>query len=246
MGFLLAMIFLFLTLAAPQKPASKFEVASIKLNNTGDGSSTIRAQPGGWTAVNVTVMQIVRSAFQVQEFQMYGQPSWFSSQRYDIEAKAPSGVAIDKAEVWQPMVHALLAERFDLVYHKEIRELPVYALVAAKGGHKLKKADPKTCVQPPEGPCGGFNASSRQIMGDHVSMDAFAVRLGRSMGRIVMNKTDVEGIFDLLLQWTPEGQDGDNPSIYTALQEQLGLRLESTKGPVEVFVIDRVERPSEN
>ena len=242
--------------AAPQKPALSFDVASIKPNNSGDRSSVVLPRPGGgFTATNVTMMQLMRFGFSIQEFQVSGQPNWFNTERFDMEAKADVP-GEPQAAVWQPMLQALLADRFKLAFHKEQRAMPAYDLVVSKNGHKLQRVEPGECLPPPAGMCGTFRASSSQIIGDRVSMEAFATRLTRSMGRTVVDKTQLEGVFNLLLQWTADPQiglqvgapppDGGGPSIFTALQEQLGLRLEATKNPVEVYVIDRVERPSDN
>jgi len=200
-------------------------------------------------------MQLMRFAFQIQEFQVSGQPSWFNTERFDIAARAPRGVAADKADAWQEMLGTLLVDRFKLTYHVEPREQSVYELIVSRNGHKLKPAPRTDCVPPVPGQC-GFRASVGQLIGDQVTMEAFATRLSRSLGQTVVNKTSLEGAFDFLLQWTPDlmaalpadpvAPRGGGPSIFTALQEQLGLRLEPAKGPVEVFVIDHVERPSEN
>jgi len=241
----------------PQKPALSFDVASIKPNNSGGRNSVVLPRPGGgFTATNVTMMQLMRFGFSIQEFQVSGQlPNWFNIERFDIEARADVQ-GEPRAEVWQPMLQALLADRFKLAFHKEVRAMPAYDLIVSKNGHKLQRVEPGECLPPPAGMCGTFRASTSQIIGDRVSMEAFATRLTRSMGRTVVDKTKVEGVFNLLLQWTPDPQpgvqvdapppDGGGPTIFTALQEQLGLRLEATKNPVEVYVIDRVERPSEN
>jgi uncharacterized protein (TIGR03435 family) len=242
-------------LATPQERPAAFEVESIRVNKTGDPSSNLVPRRGGFSAVNVTLMQLARFAFQIQEFQIAGQPAWFNAERYDIEARSRPEIESERAEVWQPMVQNLLARRFGLAYHIEQREQSVYELLVVRNGHKLKPAQNTDCVFPTPSRC-GFRARSGEIIGDQVSMEAFATRLSRSIGRTVVNKTNLDGVFDLVVQWTPESDLGlrndlaalpaGGPSIFTALQEQLGLRLEAAKGPIEVFVIDRVERPSEN
>jgi len=255
-------LLLSLTIAAGSAVAQQtvpraFEVASIKLNNSGDGSSAVIPRPGGGlTATNVNLIQLLRFGFQIQEYQIAGQPNWATARRFDIEARAGGNTAELPADAWQPMLQQLLADRFKLTFHREQREVPVFELVVARNGHKLQKATLDDCSAPPAGSCGTFRASSQQIIGDRVSMDAFATRLSRSLGRTVTNKTNVEGVFNLTLQWTPDAQlnpqpetptqNGAGPSIFTAMQEQLGLRLESAKGRAEVLVIDRVEQPSEN
>ena len=241
-----------------QQPALSFDVASIKPNKSGSGDASINGRPGGsFSAVNVTMMQLMRNAFGIQEYQVSGQPPWFNSERFDIEAKPSPEIAKQGDRlIWQPMLQALLADRFKLTYHKEKKDMPAYELVVSKSGHKLQKAEPGDCNPPLAGNC-GFRASSNQIIGDRVSMEMFATRLSRSLGRTVVDKTTLSGVFNLTLKWTPDptqfglppdasAPDGTGPTIFTAMQEQLGLRLEGIRVPVDAFVIDRVERPSEN
>jgi uncharacterized protein (TIGR03435 family) len=240
---------------AAQQPAPEFEVASIKLSTAGDSNAMLAPSKGRFSATNVTLMQLVRFAFQIQEFQVSGQPSWFTTERYDIEAKAPPDVSAEQAEVWQRMLQRLLADRFRLTYRIEQRDQSVFELVVSRGGHKLTQVQPSNCATSVPGEC-GFLASAGRIRGSQVSMDALATRLSRSIARTVVNKTGVDGVFNLLLEWMPDSQlalrpdqpgpDPGGPSIFTALQEQLGLRLESANGSIPVYVIDRVERPSEN
>jgi bla regulator protein blaR1 len=147
------------------------------------------------------------------------------------------------------MFQSLLADRFKLVLHRELKEVSAFALVVAKSGSKLKLADPNKCSQATA--C-GFRASRSEIIGTKVTMDDLARRLSRSLGRMVIDKTDLKGNFDLTQQWTPEqnvplGPGATaSPEIFAAIQDQLGLRLESTRAPVETLVIDHAERPSEN
>ena len=243
--------------AGAQNARLTFDVASIKPNSSGDGNSAVIPRPGGGlTATNVNLIQRLRFGFQSQEYQIAGQPNWATTRRYDIEARAGGNAAELPTDAWQPMLQNLLADRFKLAFHREQREVPIFELVVARNGHKLQKASLDDCVAPPAGPCGTFRASSQQIIGDRVSMDAFATRLSRSLGRTVTNETGIDGAFNLTLQWTPDAQltpqpdaptqNGAGPSIFTAMQEQLGLRLESAKGRTEVLVIDRVELPSDN
>lgn len=192
---------------------------------------------------------MVRTAYNVQEFQISGQPGWFGTERYDIEAKMPPNT---KPEDAMRMFQSLLADRFQLALHKETRNVSALALVVARNGHKLTAADRSKCDPTnPNGGC-GFRASPTEIIGAAVSMQQLATRLSRSLGLMVVDKTELRGAFDLALRWTnddatPLGPGASaGPALYVALQEQLGLRLESTKTPVETLIIDRVERPSEN
>jgi uncharacterized protein (TIGR03435 family) len=233
--------------AIAQNARLEFEVASLKPNKSGSGSAISGLLQGDrFSSTNVTLSQMVRTAYGVQEFQIAGQPGWFDSERFDIEAKIGPDA---KPGDWQLMFQSLLADRFKLVLHRELKEVSAFALVVAKSGSKLKLADPNKCSQATA--C-GFRASRSEIIGTKVTMDDLARRLSRSLGRMVIDKTDLKGNFDLTLQWTPEqnvplGPGATaSPEIFAAIQDQLGLRLESTRAPVETLVIDHAERPSEN
>lgn len=160
-------------------------------------------------------------------------------------------------------VQALLADRFQLKIHRESKEAPVYALLVGKNGPKFKPSEIPAGVER-RGPM--LRMSRSEISGQGVQLDMLATTLSNLLGRPVIDRTDLKGAFDIALQWTPDpGQAGamfggppppgvqappppdpNGPSIFTAVQEQLGLRLESQKGPVEMIVIDRVEKPSDN
>lgn len=234
-----------------------FEVASIKPNAATDHRISIQIAPGGrFVATGVPLRFLIGMAYNVRDFQIVGAPDWVGSQAWDVNAKAESSDGRISMEQMRPMMKALLAERCGMKAHEETKELPVYDLVAAKGGHKLKEAS------------GGqenrqFRMGRGQIKANGVSMEALAQQLGQQLGRKVIDKTGVTGAFDVELNWTPEpGQgmgpfggpppgampqaDSSGPSIFTALQEQLGLKMESSKGPVPVIVIDSISKPTEN
>jgi uncharacterized protein (TIGR03435 family) len=228
-----------------QSATPSFEVASVKSNNSGSGNSSSRGLGNRYVATNVTVVQMLRNAYGIQEFQIAGGPGWVGVDRFDIEGTMAPG---SKPADWQPMLQTLLAERFKLAFHRESRQASIYSLVVAKSGHKLTPGDRAKC--PNVTGC-GFNASPTQIVGESVSMSQLAARLSRSIGIPVEDNTGLTGLFDLKLEWTVEDQfvgrgASASPTIFPAIQEQLGLRLESTRGPVETLVIDRVERPTEN
>jgi uncharacterized protein (TIGR03435 family) len=188
---------------------------------------------------------MLRNAYGIQEFQIAGGPAWTALDRFDVDAAMPAG---SKPTDWQPMLQTLLADRFKLTFHREQRQGPIYSLGVAKNGHKLTPGDTSKC--PDTGGC-GLNASPSQIVGRSVSMDQLAARLSRSLGIPVVNNTGVNGLFDLTLEWTVEDQfvgrgASASPTIFPAIQEQLGLRLDSSRGPVETLVIDRVEKPMED
>jgi bla regulator protein BlaR1 len=271
-----------------QTPASgpTFEVASIKRNNSGDERVMLRNQPGGrFNATNVTLRMLIRQAYQLQDFQIVGGPSWLNDDHFDIVAKA-DGTAQDGFAAQmrgggptqvQLMIRALLTERFKLVVHNETKDLPIYALILARSdrrlGPELKKSDTDCAAlaaarrggppPPPPGPgqpmpCGIRMGMGTLVMGG-ASLSQFASSLGMSAGRIVIDKTGLTGPFDLNLTWTPDQMaqrppgapdlppiDPNGPSIFTAVQEQLGLKLDSQRGLVEVLVIDKAELPTPN
>src|SRR5262245_27113641 len=228
--------------ALAQNARPEFEVASVKRNNSGSRNSSIGPQGNRFVATNVTLTQLVRTAYNVQEFQISGQPGWFGVEPYDIEAKLPADA---KPADWPQMLQALLADRFQLALHKESRSTSVLALVVARNGHKLTPAKSPNCDPSNPKPGCGFRASPSEIIGSGVSMEQLATRLSRSLGLTVVDRTGVTGAFDLEVRWTNdeatplERGATAGPALYAAIQDQLGLRLESAKAPVEMLIIDR-------
>ncbi len=253
---------------AQTRPA--FEVASVKPNNSGGSDFDDVFRPGGrYNAVNITVRQLIRSAYRLQGFQIVSEPSWITSDRFDIVAKSatelPPPRDPDTFFVGSLMLQTLLADRFKLAVHHETRELPVFALVKArrdgKVGPQLRSPeidcrlwDRKTEV--PAGFCGGIRTGPGRFTGKGATMRQLVLNLSPRVGRIVLDRTGLTGTFDLDLEWTPASPPVDPTtnapavssdlglSIFTALQEQLGLKLDSTTGPVDVLVVDHVERPT--
>jgi len=240
--------------------AEVFEVAVIR-PNPGDttGHSHIWSSPadGHLKAQNVTAMGLIQFAYAMPETRIVGGPGWARSAKWDMEAKADASVdeqlrGLDPGEARQRkqhMLQALLADRFGLKVHEETRVLPVYALVVAKGGFKFQPSTMNgTSIS---------NGNGRiAVQGSDHTVALLAEQLARTLGRVVVDKTGVDGRFDLTLQWSSDdaSQGGpgaaslaaDGPSLFTAIQEQLGLKLESEKGPVPILVIDHLEMPSEN
>jgi uncharacterized protein (TIGR03435 family) len=250
----------------------QFEVASVKPDHAGAGGSSIRIAPGGrLTASNASLRSLITAAYQVRDFQVVGGPAWIDSDRFDIEAKGQGSAG---GEQISQMLQALLAERFQLLIHRETREMPGYVLRVGKNGPKLSAAGESGCFdagagvpppapqprQPPFRPCGGFNLARDRMDGAKVTMARLASVLSRVLGRSVVDRTGLDGIYDVSLRWTADETqgflapvepvaaiaDGSGISLFSALSEQLGLRLEAQKGPVEVIAIDRALRPSEN
>jgi uncharacterized protein (TIGR03435 family) len=263
--------------AASKVPA--YEVASIKPDKSGTNMTMFRTTPVGFSATNVPLKMLIQDAYGVEDNQILGAPGWVGSARYDIEAKVSSSdtdalhdLSPDQRKL---MLRPLLADRFQLKVHTEVRDLPILALVIAKGGpklHEAKRGDTypngiKGFDGEPGGP-GLMHMGPGQLTAQGLPMSSVAQLLSQQLRRTVQDKTGLTGKYDFTLQWTPDvggspmmkgpdaGQQGpggpppptDNggPSIFTAIQEQLGLKLESQKGPVDVLVIDHVEMPSAN
>lgn len=218
---------------------TEFDVVSIHPNHTGEQSYSIRTPPGGrFTARNITVRALVEYALDLKDFQIVNLPGWCDSERYDIEAKASVQDVIDP-EGLRPLIRKLLESRFHFAAHRDTKELPLYSLTALKGAAKLH-------------PNSGTPGHSSDWGRDHINATAVTVaEFGRlleaQLDRVVEDDAGIQGVFDFRLKWVPE-QSGDisGPSLFTAIQEQYGLKLESKKGPVAVTVVDRLEPPSDN
>jgi uncharacterized protein (TIGR03435 family) len=228
----------------PAQPPQNFEVAVIRPSQvaTSSGSSLNLFEGGRLRITNEPVKLLIRLAFQVQNSQIVGGPSWMDSDRYDIEAKSGLPGTILPSQL-HPLMESLLIDRFHLKFHWEMRDLQVLALTVAKGGPKLKPAS--------EGEASAANTSGgahkSQLAATGTSMALLAGYIGNRLGRIVVDKTQLSGSYDFTLLWAPdEGADSPAPPLVTALRDQLGLRLESLKSPTKVLVIDSLERPSEN
>jgi uncharacterized protein (TIGR03435 family) len=251
-----------------------FEVASIKRNVSGDPGASIRVQPGGqMTVTNNSLYNLIRNAYGTQRFEMVPGPklpSWIDSDRWDILAKAPAG-APEVQEQMQLRLRSLLEDRFTLVARREMREMPIYELVVARSGQlgpQIKQSGDECAaqgraraagVQPPPLPAGGFcgtRTGNGSVSMKGVPLSNFVRNLGGMTGRFVIDKTGLTGPFDLDLQWAADpsgaaaapgqGAPPDDVSLFAAMQEQLGLKLEAKRAPVEVLIIDSAERPTED
>jgi uncharacterized protein (TIGR03435 family) len=255
-------------IARAQVAGPVFDVVSIKPATSGDTRVTNRVQPGGrYTATNITLRQLIRDAYRVQEFQIVGGPGWMNLDRFDIVAKAEGNPSVG---LMARMRQTLLTDRFKVVTHTETREMPVYALIVkqtGKLGPKLRPSSercgdpskPASQLQPGQVPC-GISGGAGRLSTRGTPMTEFAHFLSFSTDRAVLDRTGLTGPFALELEWTPDplqaapltGADGRagasdldaRPSLFTAVQEQLGLKLESTRGPVDVIVIEHAERPT--
>jgi uncharacterized protein (TIGR03435 family) len=298
-----------------KKPS--FEVTSVKPSAPlGNGPIRIGGGTQGdrFTMNNATLRMLLQTAYQGADntplsgqMQIFGGPSWMESDRYDVQAKADCHGGTIPREQLQLMVQSLLEERFKLKAHLETRELPIYNLVAAKDGPKIKRSADQTPVTPafrPPSPCeaasgaapppfpppgrgnpfapgspvprGAFmmmmSSSSMTVRAGAAPFPTLVRMLQQQLGRMVVDKTGLEGLFDFELTFSPEGLQSPFggrglplppgggpplgnaaapsaadpvPSLFTALQE-LGLKLDSAKGPVSVLVIDSVEKPTED
>ncbi len=278
--------------ATPQaeaKAPQSFEVASIKPSAEDGRRVMFGISPGGrFNASGVSVKMLIQQAFDIRDFQITGGPGWLSSERYDIVAKAETSLTRENLKV---MLQSLLAERFNFKFHRETRELPIYALVVGRSGPKLHKSETQTDLPeegaaqkdpPPGGQGGSPLADVRAVRGpggkgamirlgrgqlgaQMAGIKDLAMLLAQQIGRPGVDRTGLEGKYDFNLEWTPDESlraagplgdgpprdaapvgDSSGPSIFTALQEQLGLKLESEKGPVEILVIDHIEKASAN
>jgi uncharacterized protein (TIGR03435 family) len=237
-----SLLFLALTasIALSQQP-DVFELATIKLFDPASPETSFHYDTrGGLKAQGTTLADLIRYAYDLRDFQLSGASGWMSATRYSVVGKG--GQTNVPLAVIRKRVQALLTERFQLALHRESKDMPIYALVLAKGGLKLHR---NTSTDRP----GGVGAGPSMFRGTAIPLDELARGLSGITGRPVRNETGLDGLYDVDLHWTPDTAPADappGPSLYTALQEQAGLKLEAKRGPVDVMVIDRAERPSEN
>jgi bla regulator protein blaR1 len=232
----------------------QFETASVKPSNSEDRRPLFNIKPELFRASNVTVNRLIQVAYGIESFQVAGGPAWVGSDLFDITAKPEAPAKPDQLNL---MLQSLLAERFQLAIRRETREAPGYALVLSKSGPKFRDAK-----EPDGRPVIRIRRGS--VEAQATGMVALAGLLSSLVSRPVVDKTGLSGKYDLKLEWTPDENqtamlqamrvpEGTAPapdqvgaSLFTALQEQLGLRLESQKAPVEILAIERIAKPSAN
>jgi uncharacterized protein (TIGR03435 family) len=238
------------------QPPKIIEVASIKPSRNTGVDSNLDSVRGRLTATNITLRYLIRLGYGVKDYQIERAPGWVDSDLYDIAVKSANAKTASLEEE-KSMVRELLADRFQLTTHHETKQMGLYLLVVGKNGTKLTLHNDGTGARTRKG-CG-------HLAGTRLTMDVFATALSRELETDVLNRTGLPGKYDFQLDWTPDSgpcrvaaeaadsQGGSAaagpsglPSFYTALQQQLGLRLEPSKGPVEILIVDRVERPSGN
>ncbi|MBI2687451.1 MAG: TIGR03435 family protein [Acidobacteria bacterium] len=231
----------------------RFEVASIRPAAPGYGSSTsINTNNSRLTTRNASLFSLITFAYRVQSYQVIGAPDWARDDRYDIAAKydtaEEAGIPASdqkRQETRNDRISArmrnLLAERFQLKLREDTKELPIYGLVEDRGGHKLKPE--------PQG-SGSMNVNQNNgngtLRGEGVPVNRLATTLSGILGRPVVDETGLTELYAMDLKWSSEAANESGPSLFTALREQLGLKLESKKGPVTIYIVERVEKPSEN
>ena len=240
-------------------------MATVRPNKSGESNASLGLRPGGRViGTNQTARNLIRNAFNVQPYQLIGGPDWMDSDRFDIVAKAADADLDEKGMMPYPQfmlrLQALLEDRFKMMTRWENRELPVYALVLVADGQlgpKLKvhagECDRARGGAPAPPGSAAVNCGTRtnitptggKVTGSGIRMETFARNLAGATGRYVVDKTGLSGSYDLELEFTPDqSPDTTGPSLFTAMQEQLGLKLDSQRAPVDVLVIDRLERPA--
>jgi uncharacterized protein (TIGR03435 family) len=240
------------TQQTPGGTRPSFEVATVK-PSARLSPSVLNKAGSRLVATAVPLRTLIMEAYRVRDFQILGGPNWINDDQWDIEAKAPSDVLFTWTESENPylagplarMLQTLIEDRFQLKLHREAKQLSVYELTVARGGPKLRRSADQIKTRVSETKLGaGFVDVPGQPFRN------FVYFLGRQLDRPLIDKTGLQGLYDVTLRWTPEpteaSRPSDLPTLFTAVQEQLGLKLESSKGPVDMFVIDSVQRPSEN
>ena len=258
-SFLSLALLLASSVAAAQGPSGPaFEVASVRENKSGLNAGSSTSRPGGsYNATNMTLRGLLWVAYGLPTQRVIGGPNWIDSTRFDIAAKAAGDL---NSEQFGVMLRSLLRDRFKLVVREEKRDLPVYALVVVRRDGVLgprMRPNPLDCSDPvalkkarteaaPTSirPCELRFTPSRMQLGV-VKIAAMIDNLSEVAGRPVVDRTGLNGTYDIDLQWAPT-PDADGVSIFTAVQEQLGLRLEPSTAPLDVVVIESAERPTEN
>jgi len=239
--------------ASATQQSAEFEAASVKQNRSGQPGSSLPPPIGGrFTARNVTLTMLIGYAYHLQEFQLSNASGWMNSERYDVVGKAEGNAGEEQVRL---MVQSLLAERFKLKLHLVNRDQSVYSLTVAKTGLKMPRGT--DCVRPgtPTMPCGGFRVSQRsRLQGQNVPLSELVDILSTFTGQYVIHNTGLSGNYDIQLHWSPDAtlaigaepgaspDDSSGATIFTALREQLGLELKSSKGPVPILVIESAQK----
>ncbi len=233
---------------ADSQPTLRFEVASVHPHRaTGNDPSDRQVLPGGrFVATATTVRTLIRIAFGTDDNRISGAASWIDNETFDIDAITADHAEVTSPQQFQQVLLALLEDRFQFKFHREQREAPVYWLEVDKAG-KLGPALKPTAPDAKQSMSNNPNGSRMTMKATKVSMADLAAVLRRQAGRPVEDHTDLKGDYDFQIDWAPEeAPDSTDPSLFTVLKEQLGLKLEPAKGSIETIVIDQIAHPSDN
>ena len=236
--------------AAAATTVPSYDVVSIKPDKTDTGRVSVHVDDGNFDALNVSLKNMILSAYSLKDAQLVGLPKWGESMHFDIKAKIihPDKAQLEamNAEQFNAMQQPILTDRFQLKFHREMKTLPVYELATMKGGPKFKEATAAELKGDQ-----GMSIHNRNLVATAESMEALVNNLSGQLQRVVVDKTGLTAKYNYQLSWSaddaPPSADGTGPpDIFTALQEQLGLKLQPGKAEISTFVIDHVEIPSEN
>lgn len=245
---------------AASTPGFHYDVVSIKPNNDVNSPTRWRTTDDSFLANNMSLSMLLVAAYDTRPDLISGLPEWVKNAHYDLTAKTDADPAALKRLTpaqRSAMLANVLTERFQLKIHPETKELPVYDLVVVKGGSKLKPnaavmvADPAVLPKPGMRP-GMIMMGRGQFTGEAVALSSLINSLANELERNIIDKTGLTGNFDIHLKWTPAntpadaGQPDPAPPLFTALEEQLGLKLIPAKGPVQTWVVDHIDHPTEN
>ncbi len=241
----------------PDSKIPVYDVVSIKPNKTGPGHTGIDVDDGNFKAENVSTKNMVLIAYGLKASQLVGLPSWANSARYDIQAKVLEPdrkiFAALTEDQGRKMLQPILTERFHLKFHRETKMLPVYELVLAKGGPKFKDStipDDRVTKGANGMGAGSISVHNTELSATAVALSSLTDVLSDQTNRVVVDKTGLTGKYDLELKWlpadAPAAPDSTLTTLFTALQEQLGLKLQPGKAEISTFVVDSMEAPSEN
>jgi len=251
------------TIPDPPKPLKRmapdydptFEVATIKPSNPDRPGKGIRVNGRNFSTLNTTLLDLITFAYGVHVRQIVGAPTWMDSDKFDLAAE-PDGEGLPNDRQVKLMMQKLIAERFQLKFHRDKKDLSIFALTVAKSGPKLTKNE----TDPNGLPGLGFRGLGALFCRNASMADLAQLFQGAVLDRPVVDQTSLPGRYDFALNWTPDEfqftsfgprpptppEKATNPDLFTAIQQQLGLKLEATKGPAEILVIDHVEKPSAN
>ena len=245
-GAILAVLAAGAAFGQPPSSGPAFEVASVKHAVDRMKGKDFRIAGGRLTVTNQALGMLIRQAYGVAPYQISGGPAWLDADKYDIDAKAAGDPSREQV---MAMLQTLLTERFKLKVHRESREGSVFALTVAKNGAKLKepKDGEESFVRTARTGPMDQDAVTLILQGQKASMPAFIEQLSRQLGRPVLDRTGIQAEFDYRLEFAADDTHADSfPTLFAAIQEQLGLKLEAARGPVEILAIDHAEKPSEN